>query len=425
MRSEQQSVVSAPLSNLHQQVSEMIDWLATFGGQGERGARGVTRTLYSSSWQAAQQALEQRFCDAGLATRYDDAGNLFGRLTGTEQGGKVILTGSHVDSVVDGGKYDGAYGIIASYIAVCYLKEHYGSPRQSIEVVSLCEEEGSRFPLTYWGSGNMTGLRQMEQIEGLVDENGVSFHDAMQQAGFGMGLHSAPRREDLECFIELHIEQGEVLEREGISIGIVSHIVGQRRYTITVQGESNHAGTTPMAWRRDALLTAAEMIRLVGERAKQVGDGFVATVGRMEIEPNVGNVIAREVTFSLDVRHSDAEVIRQFCDDLFAEWEQVARVQGTTMSYCKWMDETPVAMSGKFADSAQALLTHRNISYRTMTSGAGHDSQVFATHCPTSLLFVPSHLGISHSPREYTGTDELVHGVRLLIDLLHELAYEQ
>ncbi|NUU60108.1 allantoate deiminase [Paenibacillus agri] len=423
MRIEQQPLVVPSPTDLHQQVSEMIDWLATYGGQGEHGDHGVTRTLYSPAWQAAQSALEHCMREGGLIPRYDDVGNLFGRLSGTEQDGRVILTGSHLDTVVDGGKYDGAYGIIASFIAVRYLKEHYGTPRRSIEVVSLCEEEGSRFPMTYWGSGSMTGIRDMQQVEGIADAEGISFREAMGQAGFGMGIHPSPRRDDLECFIELHVEQGEVLEREGQSIGLVSHIVGQRRYEVTVSGESNHAGTTPMEWRRDALLTAAELIRLVGEWAKRQGDGLVATVGRMEIHPNVGNVIAREVTFSLDVRHPDAEVIRQFCEALFIEWKKIAAAQGTTLTYHKWMDEDPVAMSETLASKAQMILARQGISHRRMTSGAGHDSQVFGTYCPTSLLFVPSHLGISHSPREFTGTDELVCGVRLLIELLYELAY--
>ncbi|NGZ74441.1 allantoate deiminase [Saccharibacillus alkalitolerans] len=407
-------------SALSEQIKSLIEWLASYGG---KDTGGVTRLLYDDAWRSAQRAIEAKMKEIGLAARYDDAGNLFGRLEGREAAAKVILTGSHVDTVADGGKYDGAYGIVAALAAAEYLKNRYGAPRKPIEVVSLCEEEGSRFPLTYWGSGNITGVRNRESIERAADAAGIPFEQAMRGAGFGLGRHPRPKRGDLECFIELHIEQGEVLEREGRAVGVVSHIVGQRRYEITVRGESNHAGTTPMRWRRDAMHTAAELIGLLMRRARADKTGLVATVGRMEAKPNVGNVIAREVTFSLDVRHSDAETIRAFCEESFGECEAIAAEHGTTLEYLKWMDEPPVAMDERLRRAAEEVLEREGISHLTMTSGAGHDSQIFGTFCPTALLFVPSRGGVSHSPAEFTETEDLERGVRLLIDLLHRLAY--
>ncbi|CAM3643998.1 MULTISPECIES: allantoate deiminase [Saccharibacillus] len=408
------------LSALSGQVENLIEWLASYGAS---EAGGVTRLLYDPSWRSAQRAIESRMAEIGLLPRYDDAGNLFGRMAGRDPEARVVLTGSHVDTVTGGGKYDGAYGIVAALIAAEYLLAHYGSPLKPIEVVSLCEEEGSRFPMTYWGSGRITGVKSREETAGLADANGVTFDRAMREAGFGFGRHPAPERSDLECFIELHIEQGQILEREGQSIGIVSHIVGQRRYDITVTGESNHAGTTPMRWRRDAMSTAAALISVLMNRANEDGAGLVATVGRMEVKPNVGNVIAREVTFSLDVRHGDAAVIRAFCEDSFREFDTIAAEHGTSVAIRNWMDEPPVAMDEGLGSAAEHILRTAGIPYRHMTSGAGHDSQVFGTFCPTALLFVPSRGGLSHSPAEFTETEDLERGVKLLIDLLHKLAY--
>nr|WP_275446272.1 allantoate deiminase [Paenibacillus sp. ACRSA] len=407
-------------SALSEQVENMIEWLASHG-KDERN--GVSRLLYDPAWIAAQRAIEAKMNDLGLQVHYDDVGNLFGRAAGRDPEARVVLTGSHVDTVIGGGKYDGAYGIIAALIAVEHLLTQYGQPLKPIEVVSLCEEEGSRFPMTYWGSGNITGTKSREAIRNLKDASGMLFEQAMYNVGFGLGQHPQPQRSDLECFIELHIEQGQVLEREQKSIGVVSHIVGQRRYDITVHGESNHAGTTPMKWRHDAMFTAAELIRILMHRANTNEDGLVATVGRLDAKPNVGNVIAREVTFSLDVRHSDTETIRTFCEECFNEFESIAAQHGTRITYRKWMDEPPVAMDSAMNAATESILKREGISYQMMTSGAGHDSQVFGTHCPTALLFVPSRGGISHSPAEFTDTEDLQRGVRLLIDLLHQLAY--
>lgn len=407
-------------SALSKQIEEMVEWLASYG---KDNSGGVTRLLYDPAWSAAQKAIQAKIEQLGLSARYDDVGNLFGRLSGRDPEANVVLTGSHVDTVIGGGKYDGAYGIIAALIAVEHLLTHYGQPLKPIEVVSLCEEEGSRFPMTYWGSGNITGVKEREAVHHINDVNGIPFEQAMHEAGFGLGLHAQPTRKDLECFIELHIEQGQVLEREEKSIGVVTHIVGQRRYNITVYGESNHAGTTPMQWRRDAMFTSAELIRILMHRAKAHESGLVATVGRMEVKPNVGNVIAREVTFSLDVRHSDAKIIEQFCEACFSDFETIASEHGTTVACHKWMDEPPVAMDCTLNQTAEEILKSEGISYKRMTSGAGHDSQIFGTYCPTGLLFVPSQGGISHSPAEFTPTEDLQRGVRLLIDLLYKLAY--
>ena len=402
------------------QVGAMIEWLASFG-QTEKG--GVTRLLYSPAWQKAQQALKEKMDQMKFQTYYDSVGNLFGRLPGTEPDEKTILTGSHIDTVIEGGKYDGAYGIIASFIAVSRLFEAYGYPKKTIEVVSLCEEEGSRFPLTFWGSRNMSGAYSLDRIKDIKDADGIDFLHAMKSAGFDPGQYITPVRDDIDRFVEIHIEQGMVLEKNQNQVGIVSHIVGQRRYTIQVLGESNHAGTTPMHYRKDAVTAVSHMISYLTEKTKEMDKGLVATVGSLKVKPNVANVVAGEVEFSLDIRHHEESVIDQYCGEIFAEFARAATRQGMELFISQWMDVKPVKMDEQMGAWTRELAEKKNIRYQDMISGAGHDAQVFGDVCPTCLLFVPSQKGISHSPSEYTCPEDLEVGIDLLTEVLYKLAY--
>ncbi|MBM7571121.1 allantoate deiminase [Aquibacillus albus] len=402
------------------QVDSMVKWLASFG-QSDSG--GVNRLLYSPSWVQAQHALENKMKSYGFITHFDSVGNLFGKLQGSTPNTKTILTGSHIDSVLNGGIYDGVYGIIASLLAVKKLHETYGTPKKSIEVVSLCEEEGSRFPLTFWGSGNITGKYTLEDIEGIKDTDGVLFSEAMKNAGFDPVQYSSPQRNDIDCFIELHVEQGIVLEKKGSSIGTVSHIVGQRRYTVTITGESNHAGTTPMPYRKDALATAGHFISYISEKAIQTDPQLVATVGKINASPNVPNVIAGEAQFTLDVRHFKEDVLDEFCDHLANYFKQVAQKREMEITIDQWMNVQAVKMDPSLTELSKLAATEKNITFEPLISGAGHDAQVFGTFCPTSLLFVPSEKGISHSPKESTKKEDLEKGIELLTELLYRLAY--
>ena len=401
-----------------QEIENWIKWLSEFG-QSEEG--GVTRLLYDEKWAKAQSALKVRMEQIGLSAQFDGVGNLFGKLEGTDKTAKPILTGSHIDTVVNGGKYDGGYGIIASCLAVSYLSSKYGHPLKTIEVVSFCEEEGSRFPLAFWGSGLITGRYQKEQSLTLFDNADISMAQALNQFSFIPNSDSL-KRSDIGCFIELHIEQGAVLEKEEKSIGVVSHIVGQRRFTIKITGESNHAGTTPMMYRKDSLHIASQLILWAMDKAGAV-DSLVATVGSITATPNVPNVIPKEVVFTLDVRHHEEETIQQYCENLFAFFRGKCEEKGVLIEIDQWLDVKPVAMNSELQLQAEEVLRKTGLSYKTMTSGAGHDAQVFGTYCPTALLFVPSVNGISHSPDEYTNLKDLKNGVTVLIELLHRLAY--
>jgi allantoate deiminase len=401
-------------------VGAMIEWLALIG-KTDNG--GVTRLLYTPSWLDAQLALKNKMDETKLDTYFDSVGNLYGRLPGTESDGKAILTGSHIDTVVEGGKFDGAYGIIASFIAVLRLFQTYGYPRKTIEVVSLCEEEGSRFPLTFWGSRNISGAYSLDRVKEIKDSAGVSFLEAMQQAGFDPQKYTSPIRSDVERFVEIHIEQGMILEKNQKQIGLVTHIVGQRRYTVHIKGESNHAGTTPMPYRKDAVTTAAYFISFLTERAKVIDPQLVATVGRLNVKPNVPNVVAGEVEFSLDIRHHQETTIDDYCNEIFTEFKRFSETVNIEVAISQWMDVKPVKMDVEMCEWAREIAEEKNYRYQEIISGAGHDAQVFGPVCPTSLLFVPSQNGISHSPNEFTSLEDLETGIDLLTELLYKLAY--
>lgn len=401
-------------------IGEMIEWLASFG-RTKNG--GVTRLLYSPDWQEAQVALKDKMDKTGLHTYFDSVGNLFGKLQGKDRQSKTILTGSHIDTVVEGGKYDGAYGINASLMAVSRLFQAYGYPKKTIEVVSLCEEEGSRFPLTFWGSRNINGAYSLEHIKGLKDTDGVSFIDAMRQAGFDPEKYTPPNRNDIERFVEIHIEQGMILENNLNEVGVVTHIVGQRRFTVRILGESNHAGTTPMQFRKDAVSTASNLISYLTKRAIEIDSQLVATVGKLDVKPNVPNVVAGEVEFSLDIRHHKEAVLNRYCEDIFSEFQQVSERLGIEVTVSQWMDVKPVEMDEEMKKLSREIAKEKNYRYQDIVSGAGHDAQVFGTACPTSLLFVPSHKGISHSPKEFTNIEDLETGIDMLTNILYKLAY--
>ncbi|MNO20425.1 Allantoate amidohydrolase [compost metagenome] len=401
-------------------IEQAVDWLARYGSD---PAGGITRLLYSSSWQEAQAVLAQRMMASGLKTQFDDCGNLYGRLEGGGLAKEVILTGSHVDTVQNGGKYDGAYGILAGLIALEFLYEHFGTPLRTLEVVSLCEEEGSRFPLTYWGSGNLTGRYSTVNPPDIKDENGVTLQSAMHAAGFGLGAFPSPKRTDITRFIELHIEQGFVLEKERIGIGIVNGIVGQRRYTVHVKGCANHAGTTPMKYRSDALLGACEMIECIEQMSSSRSDPFVSTVGQFHVKPNSSNVIPGEVAFTIDIRDANAGTLQDFSAEFLDSFSRIAARRGLTVDVDEWMNMPPVLMNESMNQTLASICHRRNLSYRSMYSGAGHDAQVIGSVSPTTMLFVPSLGGVSHSPKEYSDAEDLAKGIAVLAEWLYIYGY--
>lgn len=403
------------------EVFEKLEWLGQFG---KDPSGGVTRLLYSKEWVEAQQELKKDFEKEGLIAEFDGIGNLFGKLEGTTLNNETVLTGSHVDSVRNGGLYDGAYGIIAGFLAIKHLKETYGAPLRNIEVVSMAEEEGSRFPFSYWGSKNIVGHPSVHEVNEMKDFNGVPFEEAMHKAGFNYRENPDQVRDDLKAFVEIHVEQGSILEIEGKAIGIVQHIVGQRRYTISLDGESNHAGTTPMSYRKDTMNAAARMITAINEMCLLEGDPLVATVGRLELVPNTVNVVPGKATFTIDIRHTHQDVLDTFTNKVEEKLTEIAKELDIKIDINLWMDASPVPMDENIVKAIQDQCEASDLDYRLMHSGAGHDSQILAPTIPSAMIFVPSKDGISHSPKEYTTPEQLAIGVDALIGTLYNLAYK-
>ncbi|QSF46144.1 allantoate deiminase [Paenibacillus tianjinensis] len=403
------------------EMMELLEELAAFSAPGA----GVSRLLYTPEWLRAHQFLQERMAALGMEVRRDEVGNVYGRFTGSQTADKVILTGSHIDTVLNGGKYDGAYGIAAAVTALHYLQQTFGQPLRTVEAVAFCEEEGSRFPITFWGSGNVTGMYNGSEADSCSDSRRVTISSAMEACGLERKPGKGPRREDIGAYVELHIEQGIVLEQSALEIGIVEAIAGQRRFHVKVGGTANHAGTTPMGLRRDALAGAAEMLLAMEQAAVQTGDPLVATCGKLEASPGTPNVIPGEVQFTLDIRHSEAEQLERYCSGIQAHFERIADSRGLTLELTATLATTPAPMDEGLKRLLEQISQQQGRSFRTMVSGAGHDAQLFAPLCPTAMIFVPSRAGISHSPDEYSSPEELAAGLNVLTAILYELAYKE
>ncbi|OCG13639.1 allantoate amidohydrolase [Gilliamella sp. wkB292] len=405
---------------LYDDVANAVDWISSFGGLKQGG---TTRLLYSVEWLAAQNALKQRMTEIGMHSYFDDVGNLYGRFEGSKYKDEVIMSGSHVDTVVNGGKLDGQLGIIAALLAMQYLKENYGQPLRTLELISMAEEEGSRFPYVFWGSKNVFAIANHHDVETIQDSEGIKFVDAMQTCGFK--FNTQPARNNIKAFLEIHIEQGGVLEKEQKSIGVVTSIVGQRRYNIRLIGEANHAGTTPMGYRKDAVYAFSRICNESINKAIKVGDPLVLTFGHVEPKPNVVNVVPGEVLFTMDCRHTNKAQLVQFTEEIEADMLRIANELGLEIEINRWMDEDPIPMDNKLIKMLEQICKEEKLSYRVMHSGAGHDSQIFAPRVPTAMLFVPSIKGISHNPAEDTDTKDLVEGIKALTHALYKLAYQE
>ena len=404
---------------------KLLDDLADYSTSEE----GITRLLYTPEWSGAQRFLQEKMAELGLNVTIDQVGNVIGRLNGRNVEAKTIVTGSHVDTVVSGGKYDGAYGIAASLAAIHYLQQAYGVPKRTIAVISFCEEEGSRFPLTFWGSGNITGLYDGSEADSHVDSSGITLRAAMTECELGneLGITNpmcSTLREEIGTFVELHIEQGNVLENEAVQIGIVQAIAGQRRFKVKVCGTANHAGTTPMYLRKDALAGTAEMLLLLERSAGEAGEPLVATSGHLEVIPGTPNVIPGEVQFTLDIRHSKAVELEHFCESVLADFYEIAQRRGLTIEHELILRTAPALMDPELTQVLEHICQQQNKSSRSIVSGAGHDAQLFAPQYPTAMIFVPSRDGISHSPLEYSSPEDLAAGLEVLTEFLYELAYK-
>lgn len=400
----------------------MDQYIQTLGKIGWQDDYGAVRLTYTPAWVQARRQLTTFMQEAGLDVYEDTVGNLFGRLRGADDS-RTILTGSHIDTVPCGGKYDGILGILSGLCALKTLREQAGQPRRSLEVVALCEEEGSRYHAIYWGTRAIWNMISEAELDTLRDAEDISIGEAMRAVGFAPQRFRESARDDIAMFLEMHIEQGRILEDEHIQLGIVEAIQGVKKFQVVVHGRAEHAGATPMDIRRDAFQGAAQMALDITRAIEDLGRPAVVTLGRWDVRPGAVNVIPSEVRFSIDLRHPDetilqrlALVCRDICEAVAGQRGLQVTVEQTEMYLPASMD---VALQQKLIASAEAY----GASWKYMVSGAGHDSEQMSRHVPAAMLFVPSVNGLSHNPAEFTALEDVVRGVTVLTTTLYQLAY--
>ncbi len=394
--------------------------LSRYGAVGETG---VSRTAYSPAWVAAQDQVAAWCREAGLEVRLDAVGNLWARLEGTEPERPSIVSGSHIDSQTPGGRYDGALGVIAAVIAARTLHQRWGRPRRTIEVLSICDEEASRFSSNFWGSRAIAGKARPDEARTLRDSTGVTMKEAMTEVGLRPDQVAGCARQDIDTFLELHIEQGPLLEELDIPVGVVYAITGIRHCAVELVGRTDHAGARPMNSRLDAMAGAAEIISQVIEHARAVGVPAVTTVGHIEVEPNLVPAVPGRVTFSIDARHPDPEAFERLWEHHFAVAESVAKARGLKMDRKTLLDAAPSVCDQHLISLLKETAGELGIPVHVMHSGAGHDSQHMAGIADTAMIFVRSVGGRSHTPEEYTTVADAVQGIRLLTAVIAKRAY--
>jgi allantoate deiminase len=384
---------------------------------------GVWRPVYSPAWDEARQVIRGWLAEAGLAAREDAVGNLFGRLAGRESG-PIVMVGSHVDTVYAGGKFDGPLGVVGAIAAARAIQTSGVRPRHPIDVFVSCEEEDSRFICDFWGSRAILGEIRPDEAATCRDADGVSIGDAMRQYGLDPSHIPDAARSDVAAFLELHIEQGPVLDREGIALGIVDVITGLNRTRVHARGRADHAGTTPMVMRADALAAAAAMILGMRRLADELGEPARVTVGALSVRPNQPNIVPGEVDFVVDSRHPERATQQRLTEEVGRRCREIGGVHGVAVETTVLVDQPPTPLAARVVDRIERIIRGRGWSYRRMVSGAGHDSQILGRRVPTAMIFVPSRDGRSHSPAEFTPMEQLLPGVQALADAVWALAAE-
>ncbi|EWG13003.1 M20 family metallo-hydrolase [Cytobacillus firmus] len=423
--------------NLYEQLIKDYDQELTHSGvNGERMASrldelsriglmnsgGVTRPGYSAEEKEAKELVIKWMKNAGLTVAEDGAGNVFGRLEG-KTAGPSIASGSHVDSVPNGGHFDGPLGVLSALEVAESWRETGLIPEKPYEIVIFSDEEGSRFKSSLTGSRAFMGQLKPEEMDSLRDENGMSFREVLTEYGSSAEecLKAGENRREIETFVEVHIEQGKVLERENQPVGVVKGIAGPASLEVTFTGEAGHAGNTPMAGRKDPLVAASLFVAAIENFPKQVSDTAVATVGKLNVHPNGFNVIAQKVILTVDIRDIFEGTRDQLLDQIKTEAVKIAEERGIDVQMNLNAKIKPLPISEILQAGIAESLTKFNINPVYIPSGAGHDTMIVGTEVPAAMLFVRSRDGISHNPREWTSLNDCVYGVHVLKDFVEGL----
>lgn len=399
---------SAPL---HVNGDRLNGWLAGFDRIG-RTAGGINRVAYSDADLAGRAYVLDIFQQAGLAPRIDAAGNIHGRIPGSDRSLKPIMIGSHVDSVTDGGNFDGPVGSFSALEVARSIRDNNVRLRHPLDVVVWQNEEGGTI-----GSKLAIGALTVADLD-KVARSGRTIREGIGRVGGDVAkLGTAVLvRGDIAYYLELHIEQGGLLEQAGVQIGVVEGIVGLRWFEITIAGFANHAGTTPMDQRHDAMLAAAKFTVAVNEAVRSEPGRQVATVGRVVVSPNTTNVIPAQVVLTVDLRDLDAAKLSHFTERFERLGNEIGAATGTTFAFKRLVDSEPALSDARVMKWIDASATALGLTRQRMPSGAGHDAQEIARVAPIGMIFVPSIGGISHSPRELTRARDVANGADVLLN---------
>ncbi|MEN9936487.1 MAG: hypothetical protein RLZZ387_3066 [Chloroflexota bacterium] len=384
----------------------------------------LTRRFATPALRRAMEAAAGWMRAAGMAVREDAVGNLVGRYEAAEPGARTLLLGSHLDSVRDAGRYDGPLGVLAAL--ACVERLHAAGRRLpiAIELLAFADEEGLRYRTAYLGSSAVAGTFD-PAILAHKDDDGVPMADAIWAYGGDPERLAECRRspDDLLGYCELHIEQGPVLEAEGLPVGVVTCIAAQSRYTLELTGTAGHAGTVPMALRRDALAAAAELV-LATETLALPTPGLVATVGQAVALPGAANVIPGRATLSLDIRHQEDEVLHAAVARLREQTEQIAARRGVGLRWVPVQQNPSLPMDPRLMDGLAAAIDSCGVPVRRLPSGAGHDSVMISRVAPTAMLFVRCAAGVSHNPAESVTVEDVAVAIDVLERFVENLAEE-
>jgi N-carbamoyl-L-amino-acid hydrolase len=409
------------MTTLSIDAERLLGRLRELGQIGRDSDGRLVRLAGSDADKAGRNAFVAWIRSAGLEVVVDRIGNIFGIWRTADNAGEApILLGSHIDTVINAGIYDGCYGVLSGLEVIETLKDAWYAPARPIVVAAFTNEEGVRYAPDMMGSLVYAGGLSVDKALATVGTDGTVLGAELERIGYAGS--EEPGFLKPHAYVELHIEQGPVLEREGVPLGVVENLQGISWQRVTIEGEANHAGTTPMSMRRDAGHAAARVVTFLRDRARASNTPTVATVGCISFEPNAINVIPSRATLTVDLRDPDEQRLQAEEAALAAYLKELAATEEVTISVERLARFEPVTFDRRIVGLVQDAARDRGVAFKRMTSGAGHDAQMIARIAPSAMIFVPSIGGISHNPREHTPDADLVAGANILLDVVTRLA---
>ena len=393
--------------------------MEALGRVGATAKGGLNRVALTDDDRRGRDLLVEWMRQAGLSVTVDRMGNIFGQRAGSD-GLPPVMMGSHADSVPTGGKYDGQLGVLCALEAIRTLNDEKAATRHPVAMAIFTNEEGARFQPAMIGSGVMAGKIPLEDAYNARDRDDVRLGDELERIGYLGSEPCVPR--PLRAYLELHIEQGPILEEQHLSVGVVEGIVAISWSRLTLTGVQDHAGPTPMRIRHDALVAAAEIVRGVREIPRKIGGDMVSTVGRLDVTPNIPNAIPGRVSLSVDLRAPDEHHVTRAMGFLDRLVKDAARVEGVTYELDHYWRMPRTHFDVEVVDTIEEAAKGLGYGYRRILSGAGHDAQYMAAICPTGMIFVPSRGGRSHCEEEFTPMDDIEKGANTLLLAASKLA---